>query len=121
MLIASSPVKACLQQQGHGATCQSGATGLEVKKPTTAAGSWTVTLAGATDGASATVDFELTYPAAAPSLEISGIPFAGSMAKTGLDLTMVATALGGPDAQRQLGRHPAGPERRPLDRPARTT
>ena len=93
-LIASSPVKICIQQQGHSATCESGATGLDVKKPTTAAGAWTVTVAGATDGASASVDFELTYPAAAPSLEIGGIPFAGSMAKTGLDLTVVATASG---------------------------
>jgi hypothetical protein len=94
VLIANSPVKACIQQQGHSATCGSGATGLEVKKPTTAAGTWTVTLAGTTNGASATVDFELTYPAAAPSLEISEIPFAGSSAKTGLDLTVVATASG---------------------------
>jgi hypothetical protein len=53
-----------------------------------------VSLVGASNGNSSTVDFELTYPAAAPSLEISGIPFAGSMAKTGLDLTMVATGSG---------------------------
>ena len=51
-------------------------------------------MTGASNGNSATVDFELTYPAAAPSLEISGIPFAGSMAKNGLDLTMVATSSG---------------------------
>jgi hypothetical protein len=94
ILNASSPVKACLQQQGHGATCQSGATGLEVKKPATAAGGWTVILSGATNGASATVDFELTFPASAPSIQLSGIAFAGSMAKTGLDVTMVATGSG---------------------------
>jgi len=93
-LIASGPLKICLQQQGHSASCGTGATGLDVKRATTAAGTWTVSLAGASPGNSSTVDFELTYPAAAPSLEISGIPFAGSMAKTGLDLTLVATGSG---------------------------
>ena len=93
-LVASGPLKICIGQQGHTPTCGTGATGLEVKKATTAAGTWTVSLVGASDGASSTVDFELRYPAASPSLEISGIPFAGSMAKTGLDLTMVATASG---------------------------
>jgi hypothetical protein len=94
ILNASSPVKACLQQQGHSAACQTGATGLELKKPTTAAGGWTVILAGATNGASSTVDFELTFPAAAPAIQLSGLSFAGSMAKTGLDVTMVATGSG---------------------------
>ncbi len=93
-LIASGSLKICIGQQGHTATCGTGATGLEVKKTTTAAGTWTVSLVGASDGNSSTVDFELRYPAASPSLEISGIPFAGSMAKTGLDLAMVATASG---------------------------
>ena len=73
-----------------------------------------MTVTGASNGNSATVDFELTYPAAAPSLEISGIPFAGSMAKNGLDLTMVATSSGALTPQRQLGRHPARSERGPL-------
>src|SRR5664279_1033826 len=94
VLNASSPVKACLQQQGHSATCQTGSTGLEVKKPTTAAGGWTIVLSGATSGASATVDFELTFPAAAPSVQLSGIAFAGSSAQNGLDVTMVATGSG---------------------------
>jgi hypothetical protein len=93
-LIASGPLKICIGQQGHTPTCGSGATGLLVKKATTVAGTWTVSLTGASNGNSSTVDFELTYPAASPSLEISGIPFAGSMAKTGLDLTVVATASG---------------------------
>ncbi len=93
-LVASGPLKICIGQQGHTPTCGTGATGLEVKKTTTVAGTWTVSLVGASDGNSSTVDFELRYPAAAPSLEISGIPFAGSMAKTGLDLTMVATGSG---------------------------
>jgi hypothetical protein len=93
-LVASGPLKICIGQQGHTPTCGTGATGLEVKKTTTAAGTWTVSLVGASNGASSTVDFELRYPAASPSLEMSGIPFAGSMAKTGLDLTMVATASG---------------------------
>jgi hypothetical protein len=94
VLNASSPVKACLQQQGHSASCQTGSTGLEVKKPTTAAGGWTIVLSGATSGASATVDFELTFPAAAPSVQLSGIAFAGSSARTGLDATVVATGSG---------------------------
>jgi hypothetical protein len=94
VLNASSPVKACLQQQGHSATCQTGSSGLEVKKPTSAAGGWTVVLSGATSGASATLDFELTFPAAAPSIQLSGIAFAGSSAQNGLDVTMVATGSG---------------------------
>lgn len=94
ILNASSPVKACIQQQGHSAACLSGGTGLEVKKPTTAAGSWAVILSGDSNGNSATVDVELTFPAAAPSIQLGGIAFAGSMAKTGLDVTMVATGSG---------------------------
>ncbi len=93
-LTATGPIKICIQQQGRSPTCGSGATGLEVKKATAVAGTWTVSLVGDSNGNSSTVDVELTYPAAAPSLEISGIPFAGSMARTGLDLTVVATASG---------------------------
>jgi hypothetical protein len=94
LLVASSSVKACVQQQGHSATCKTGATGLDLKKAVTAAGAWTITLGGATNGASATVDVEMTWPSATPSLEMSGIAFAGSSAKTGIDLTVVATASG---------------------------